>query len=99
MAQPPAPLPLPLLGYFERGAAMAAAKVSARTSSSTYLALASTYTPTITSPISFADTISDVTPSILITLDLPSHSYYHLRQIFDVQLGRCNLRDHLQSPH
>ncbi|XP_020198408.1 uncharacterized protein [Aegilops tauschii subsp. strangulata] len=47
--------------------------------------------------ISFADTISDISPYIPITLDLNSHNYYHWRHLFEVHLGRCNLRSHVNA--
>src|SRR4051812_973949 len=93
MANPPAPPPPPP-GYFERHAAIVAAKVAAATASS-----ASTSTlalpPPIPPSISFTDTISDISPYIPITLDLAAHNYYHWRHLFDVHLGRCNLRSHV----
>jgi hypothetical protein len=46
-------------------------------------------------PLSFTDTIADVTPFIPITLDLAQHNYYHWRHLFEVHHGRCGLRDHV----
>ena len=48
-------------------------------------------------PISFADTISDVTSLIPITLDLAAHNSYHWCHLFDVHLGRCNLHAHVAA--
>ena len=92
MAPPPKPPPPPPPDYFERGAALAAAKAAAASSSST-LSLA----PPTPPAFSFTDTISDISPYIPITLDLSSHNYDHWRQLFDVHLGRCNLRSHVAS--
>ncbi|KAM0901391.1 hypothetical protein ACQ4PT_020014 [Festuca glaucescens] len=91
MANSPTPPPP---GYFERRAVIIAAKVvaAAATSTSTStLALPSPIAPSI----SFTDTISDISPYIPITLDLAAHNYYHWRHLFDVHLGRCNLRFHV----
>ena len=85
--------PRPPRGYFEWRAAMAAAPPPTQTASSTSLTLA----PTIHTTISFADTISDVTPLIPITLDLAAHNYYHWCHLFDIHLGRCNLRAHVAA--
>ena len=92
MAVPTPPPPLPR-GYFEWRAAMAAATPAAQTASSTSLTLA----PTIPTTISLADTISDVTSLIPITLDLAAHNYYHWCHLFDIHLGRCNLRAHIAA--
>ncbi|XP_020152494.1 uncharacterized protein [Aegilops tauschii subsp. strangulata] len=93
MANAPAPPLSSPPGYFKRRAAIVAAKVAAATASS-----ASTSTlalpPPIPPSISFTDTISDISPYIPITLDLAAHNYYHWRHLFDVHLGRCNLRTH-----
>nr|XP_020178688.1 uncharacterized protein LOC109764249 [Aegilops tauschii subsp. strangulata] len=96
MATPPTPPPLPPPGFFERRAALAAAKAKAASTatdafSSSTLAIA----PTLPTTINYADTISDVSPFIPITLDLPKHNYYHWRHLFEVHLGRCNLLDHV----
>ncbi|KAK1601738.1 hypothetical protein QYE76_016472 [Lolium multiflorum] len=48
-------------------------------------------------PLSYTDTIADVTPFIPITLDLAQHNYYHWRHLFEVHLGRCNLRHHIAA--
>jgi hypothetical protein len=84
MAPPPKPPPPP--GYFDQQAkAAAAAKASASS------------TPPTATPLSYADTIADVTPFIPITLDLAQHNYYHWRHLFEVHLGRCNLRHHIAA--
>ena len=70
---------------------MAAAPPPTQTASSTSLTLA----PTIPTTISLADTISDVTSLIPITLDLAAHNYYHWRHLFHIHLGRCGLRHHI----
>jgi hypothetical protein len=51
----------------------------------------------MTTPISFTDTIVNVNPFIPVTLDLPSHSYYHWCHLFNVHLGQCNLLDHITA--
>ena len=89
----PRPPPLPPRGYFEWRAAMAAAPPPTQTASSTSLTLA----PTIPTTISLADTISDVTSLIPITLDLAAHNYYHWCHLFDIHLGRYNLRAHIAA--
>src|SRR3954470_20046882 len=92
MAPPPTPPPPPPPDYFTKKAAAAAASLGdAGQTSNTSLALPSPTLPTI----HYADTISDVSPFIPITLDLPKHNYYHLRHLFEVHLGRCNLIDHV----
>ena len=92
MAQPPTPPPLPPPDYFtKKAAAAAAAMADAGQISASSLALTSSTLPTIY----YADTISDVSPFIPITLDLPKHNYYHWRHLFEVHLGRCNLLDHV----
>jgi hypothetical protein len=92
---PPIPPPsLPLI-YFEWRAKLAASKltaVAAQTSSSTQT-LVSSIPPTI----QYADTISDVSPFIPVTLDLSKHNYYHWRHLFIVHLGRCNLLGHVDA--
>jgi hypothetical protein len=45
--------------------------------------------------MSFADTITDISPFIPITLDLSADNYYHWRHLFEVHLGRCNLLAHV----
>lgn len=47
------------------------------------------------SPLSFSDTITDITPFIFIVLDLNSHNYYHWRHLFEIHLGRCSLLHHI----
>jgi hypothetical protein len=91
MVRPPKPPPLPLPGYFEQKA-----KAIAATSPSTSL---TSFSPpaVMAAPFSYTDTIDDVTPFIPITLDLAQHNYYHWRHLFEVHLGRCNLRDHVAT--
>jgi hypothetical protein len=84
---PHTPPPSPPPGYFEWRAKLAAVAVQ---TSSTQTLVSST-SPTI----QYADTICDVRPFILVTLDLPRHNYYHWRHLFDVDLGRCNLLEHI----
>ena len=91
MAPPPKPPPPP--GYFERRAALAAAKAKTTAAqASTSLVLAPP-----PSAVSYTDTIADVTPFISITLDLAAHNYYHWCHLFEVHLGRCNLRGHVDD--
>ena len=47
--------------------------------------------------LSFTDTIFDISLYTPITLDLTSHNYYHWRHLFEVHLGRCNLRSHVDA--
>ena len=90
MAPPPKPPPP---GFFERRAALVAAKAKAiATPPSTSLVLAPP-----PSNFSYTDTIADVTPFIPITLDLAAHNYYHWCHLFEVHLGRCNLRGHVDD--
>ena len=92
MAPPPTPPPLPPSGYFDQKAKAAAATANSSTS------LTSFSPPAImAAPLSYTDTIADVTPFIPITLDLAQHNYYHWRHLFEVHLGRCNLRDHVAA--
>ncbi|XP_020159802.1 uncharacterized protein [Aegilops tauschii subsp. strangulata] len=49
------------------------------------------------SPLSFSDTITDITPFIPIVLDLNSHNYYHWRHLFEIHLGRCSLMHHISG--
>jgi hypothetical protein len=90
---PPPPPP----GYFEWQAKIAASKVAAiaaqTSSSSSTQTLVSSTPPTI----QYADTISDDSPFIPVTLDLPKHNYYHWRHLFEVHLGRCNLLGHIDA--
>ncbi|XP_020169843.1 uncharacterized protein [Aegilops tauschii subsp. strangulata] len=46
-------------------------------------------------PLSFSDTITDITPFIPIVLDLHSHNYYHWCHLFEIHLGRCSLLHHI----
>jgi hypothetical protein len=94
MAVPPTPPPPPP-GYFERWAALAAAKTASLAASYSNPST-QTLAPTIPT-INYADMISDVSPFIPITLDLPKHNYYHWRHLFEVHLGRCNLLDHVAA--
>ncbi|KAK1643523.1 hypothetical protein QYE76_061328 [Lolium multiflorum] len=90
MAPPPKPPPP---GYFERRDALINAKAKALASQlSTSLVLAPP-----PSALSYTDTIADVTPFIPITLDLAAHNYYHWCHLFEVHLGRCNLRGHIDG--
>ncbi|XP_020167897.1 uncharacterized protein [Aegilops tauschii subsp. strangulata] len=55
-------------------------------------------------PLSFSETITDITPFIPIVLDLHSHNYYHWRHLFEIHLGRCSLFHYITgdappSPH
>ncbi|KAK1629584.1 hypothetical protein QYE76_003899 [Lolium multiflorum] len=84
MAPPPKPPPPP--GYFDQPAKAAAAAEASASS-----------TPPTATPLSYTDTIADVTPFIPITLDLAQHNYYHWRHLFEVHLGRCNLRHHVAA--
>src|SRR3954462_2049659 len=83
----PTPPPPPPPGFFEYRAAMAAVAAAKPSTSSA--------PPPIATTINFADTISDVTPLIPITLDLLKHNYYHWRHLFEVHLGRCDLMAHV----
>ncbi|KAK1647234.1 hypothetical protein QYE76_065039 [Lolium multiflorum] len=83
MAPPPKPPPP---GYFDQPAKAAAAAEASASS-----------TPPTATPLSYTDTIADVTPFIPITLDLAQHNYYHWRHLFEVHLGRCNLRHHVAA--
>ncbi|KAK1601610.1 hypothetical protein QYE76_000017 [Lolium multiflorum] len=85
----PPPPPPPPPGFFEWRDAMAAAAAKTSTSAKP--------PPTTTTAISFTDTIADISPYIPITLDLAAHNYYHWRHLFDVHLGRCNLRSHVAA--
>ena len=68
MAPPPTPPPLPPPGYFDQKA-----KAAAAANSST--SLTSFSPPAImAAPLSYTDTIADVTPFIPITLDLAQHN-------------------------
>ncbi|XP_048540330.1 uncharacterized protein LOC125519635 [Triticum urartu] len=49
------------------------------------------------SPLSFSDTITDITPFIPIVLDLNSHNYYHWHHLFEIHLGRCSLLHHISG--
>ncbi|XP_051190914.1 uncharacterized protein [Lolium perenne] len=91
MAPPPKPPPPPDSLSTKAEARVAGASPS---SSSTQSSLISQLYPQLAS-MSFADTISDVSPFIPITLDLPSHNYYHWHHLLEVHLGRCNLLDHV----
>ncbi|XP_051206355.2 uncharacterized protein [Lolium perenne] len=93
MAPPPKRSPPPPPGYFERRDALINAKAKALASQlSTSLVLAPP-----PSALSYTDTIADVTPFIPITLDLAAHNYYHWCHLFEVHLGRCNLRGHVDG--
>jgi hypothetical protein len=80
------------LGYFEWHAKLATIVAQTSSSSSTQTLVSST-PPTI----QYTDTISDVSPFIPVTLDLPKHNYYHWRHLFEVHLGRCNLLGHVDA--
>ncbi|KAK1601582.1 hypothetical protein QYE76_027273 [Lolium multiflorum] len=69
MAPPPKPPPP---GYFDQPAKAAAAAEASASS-----------TPPTATPLSYTDTIADVTPFIPITLDLAQHNYYHWRHLFE----------------
>jgi hypothetical protein len=84
MANSPTPPPLSP-GYFERRAAIIAAKVAAAAAPSTSTSTLA-LPPPIAPLISFTDTISDISPYILVTLDLATHNYCHWRHLFDVHL-------------
>ena len=94
---PPIPPPPPPPGYFERRAAIDASKLAAALAHSS--PSTSNQTLVVSSPpiLQYADTIQDVTPFIPVTLDLAQHNYYHWRHLFEVHLGRCNLRDHVAA--
>uniref|UniRef100_A0ACD5VP57 Uncharacterized protein n=1 Tax=Avena sativa TaxID=4498 RepID=A0ACD5VP57_AVESA len=92
MAHPSTPPPPP--GYFERRAAIVTVKVAVATAPSTSTSTLA-LPPPIAPSISFTDAISDISPYIPVTLDLAAHNYYHWRHLFDVHLGRCNLRSHV----
>ena len=92
MASPPTPPPLPPPDYFTKKAAAAAAAAPPTNSSSSIVPAPST---PMAAALSYTDTIADVTPFIPITLDLAAHNYYRWRHLFEVHLGRCNLRSHV----
>ena len=93
---PPTPPPLPP-GYFERRAALAASKLAAAVAQYSSSSSTQTLVPSTPPTIQYADTISDVSPFIPVTLDLPKHNYYHWRHLFEVHLGRCNLLGHVDA--
>ena len=49
--------------------------------------------------ITLADTIADVSPFIPISLDLGAHNYYHWRHLFNIHLGHCGLRHHIDPSY
>ncbi|KAM0869385.1 hypothetical protein ACQ4PT_040715 [Festuca glaucescens] len=98
MASPPTPPPPPPCPLFSMEEARAAgAPFSSTLSSTPNTSVVNSHLSPQLAPMSFADTVSDVSPFIPITLDLPSHNYYHWRHLFEVHLGCCNLLDHVAT--
>ena len=73
--------------------------LSAAKTSSSSTQLSNYHNPPPPAPhISLINTISDVSHVIPIVLDLAAHNYYHWCHLFDIHLGRCDLRSHVATP-